>query len=95
VTRAGVVLLMSADIHLRDSHFFKTCYLKHILQEKETGMKEIFQEYGGILITVIAIVALLVVIKVIVGTDATGTVGLAFKNLINNFVSQATTIAGS
>jgi hypothetical protein len=53
-------------------------------------MKEIFQEYGGILITVVAIVAVIAVILVIVGTtDSDGAVGRAFASLIDNFVKQA------
>ncbi len=32
-------------------------------------MKEIFQEYGGILITVVAILAVILVITAVVGTD--------------------------
>ena len=39
-------------------------------------MKEIFQEYGGILITVI-------------GSDATGIVGKTFSDLITNFSNHA------
>ena len=32
-------------------------------------MKEIFQEYGGILITVVAILAVIVVITAVIGKD--------------------------
>ncbi|MFQ7336574.1 MAG: hypothetical protein ACLROW_07810 [Roseburia faecis] len=35
-------------------------------------MKEIFQEYGGILITVVAILAVILVITAVVGTDTSG-----------------------
>lgn len=57
-------------------------------------MKEIFQEYGGILITVVAILALIAVITAVIGSDATGPIGLAFSRLIDNFVSQANSSVG-
>ena len=44
-------------------------------------MKEIFQEYGGILITVVAIL--------VVGTDTSGPIGSAFQTLVKNFIDQA------
>ena len=47
-------------------------------------MKEIFQEYGGILITVVAIV-----ITAVVGTDTSGPIGSAFQTLVKNFIDQA------
>ena len=45
-------------------------------------MKEIFQEYGGVLITAV------------VGKDASGPIGNAFSNLINNFIAQANANTG-
>jgi hypothetical protein len=53
-------------------------------------MKEIFQEYGGILITVTAIVALIVVIKILVGSG--GVVEDAFTALIKDFVKNVNTV---
>lgn len=50
-------------------------------------MKEIFQEYGGILITVVAIVALIAVITLLVQTN--GVVHTAFKDLITGFIQKA------
>ena len=41
-------------------------------------MKEIFQEYGGILITVVAILAVIVVITAVIGKDENGAIGQAF-----------------
>ena len=35
-------------------------------------MKEIFQEYGGILITVVAILAVIVVITAVIGKETCG-----------------------
>lgn len=52
-------------------------------------MKEIFQEYGGILITVVAIIAVILVIRAVVGSDAGGPIGTAFSQLITNFIGQA------
>ena len=57
-------------------------------------MKEIFQEYGGVLITVVAILAVIVVVTAVVGKDATGPIGNAFTNLINNFIAQANANTG-
>jgi len=50
-------------------------------------MKEIFQEYGGILITVVAILAVILVITAVVGTDTP--IGSAFQTLVKNFIDQA------
>ena len=57
-------------------------------------MKEIFQEYGGVLITVVAILAVILVITAVVGKDARGPIGNAFSNLINNFIAQANANTG-
>ena len=52
-------------------------------------MKEIFQEYGGILITVVAILAVIVVISAVIGTDNNSAIAQAFTGLINDFVTRA------
>lgn len=57
-------------------------------------MKEIFQEYGGVLITVIAILAVILVIKAVVGSDVDGPIGSAFSKLIQNFIDQANANTG-
>ena len=57
-------------------------------------MKEIFQEYGGVLIKVVAILAVILVITAVVGKDASGPIGNAFSNLINNFIAQANANTG-
>ena len=57
-------------------------------------MKEIFQEYGGVLITVVAILAVILVITAVVGKDASGPIGNAFSNLINTFIAQANANTG-
>ena len=57
-------------------------------------MKAIFQEYGGILITVVAILAVIVVITAVIGKDENGAIGQAFMQIINNFVAQANANTG-
>ncbi len=57
-------------------------------------MKEIFQEYGGVLITVIAILAVILVIQAVVGSDEAGPIGSAFSKLIENFIAQANANTG-
>ena len=52
-------------------------------------MKEIFQEYGGILITVVAILSIILVVTAVIGSDATGIVGKTFSDLITNFSNHA------
>lgn len=48
-------------------------------------MREIFQEYGGIIITIVAIVALVAVIKTVIGSEV---VSDEFTNAITNFFSS-------
>lgn len=57
-------------------------------------MKEIFQEYGGVLITVVAILAVIVVIVAVVGTNENGIIGKAFSDIISKFISQAQSKGG-
>ncbi|MCI5821797.1 MAG: hypothetical protein PUB24_03550 [Lachnospiraceae bacterium] len=45
-------------------------------------MKEVFQEYGGIIITIVAIVALVAVIRTVIGGSVVST---QFTNAITNF----------
>ena len=52
-------------------------------------MKEVFQEYGGVIVTIIAILSLIAVIAAVIGTGEDGTIGLAFVNLIEQFLDQA------
>lgn len=52
-------------------------------------MKEVFQEYGGIIITIIAILSLIAVITAIIGTDERGIIGEAFQDVIENFLEEA------
>jgi hypothetical protein len=57
-------------------------------------MKEIFQEYGGVLITVVAILAVILVVSAVVGKDESGNIGRAFTALIDNFIAQANANTG-
>lgn len=50
-------------------------------------MKELFQEYGGIIVTVVAIVALTAVIRGVVGGEA---VSNGFTQAITDFFSNIT-----
>lgn len=48
-------------------------------------LKEIFEQYGGVIITVVAIAALAALVTAIMGNGTSGPVYDAFKNLIDNF----------
>lgn len=52
-------------------------------------MKEVFQEYGGVIVTIIAILALITVISAIIGTGESGIIGTAFTELVHNFLEEA------
>ncbi len=52
-------------------------------------MKEIFQEYGGVIVTIISIVALIGVITAVIGGDENGLIGQALSELITDFVDKA------
>ncbi len=47
-------------------------------------MKEIFEQYGGAIITVIAVVALAAMITMVIGTDSSSPVYQAFQALISS-----------
>ncbi|MBQ8624847.1 MAG: hypothetical protein IJ419_01580 [Agathobacter sp.] len=52
-------------------------------------MKEVFQEYGGVIVTIIAIVSLIGVISAVIGTGEEGIIGSAFTDLMESFFNQA------
>ncbi len=52
-------------------------------------MKEVFQEYGGVIVTIIAVLSLISVVSAIIGTGENGVIGSAFVDLINGFLEQA------
>lgn len=51
-------------------------------------MQDIIKEYGPALITVVAIIALVILIKALIGTDENSFVGSAFQDLLTSFLSQ-------
>ncbi|WP_181899198.1 hypothetical protein [Lachnotalea glycerini] len=56
-------------------------------------MKEIFEQYGSVIIAAVAISALIAIIEMLLATD--GVVANSFKNLIDSFFSRAaSTITG-
>ena len=48
-------------------------------------MKEIFEQYGGVIITVVATSVSVALVTAIMGNGTSGPVYDAFKNLIDNF----------
>ncbi len=52
-------------------------------------MKEVFQEYGGVIVTIIAVLSLISVVSAIIGTGENGIIGSAFVDLIESFLEQA------
>ncbi|MEG0805651.1 MAG: hypothetical protein RR364_03370 [Lachnospiraceae bacterium] len=50
-------------------------------------MKEVFEQYGGAIITVIAILALAAIATVLLTNQSSGIVYKAFSDLITNFYS--------
>ena len=52
-------------------------------------MKEVFQEYGGVIVTIIAILSLITVISVAMGAGGDGAIGKAFTDMMNQFIEQA------
>ena len=58
-------------------------------------MKEVFQEYGGVIVTIIAVLSLISVVSAIIGTGENGVIGSAFVELINGFLEQAGMSVGS
>jgi hypothetical protein len=56
-------------------------------------MKEIFEQYGSVIIAAVAISALVAIIVVLLSTD--GVVASSFKNLVDEFFKRAaSTITG-
>ena len=55
--------------------------------ERRSGVKVIFEEYSGIIITAVAIIALIAVVGLLLATD--GPVHSAFVNLIKTLFEKA------
>lgn len=71
-----------------------TLFAVQNMYEERRIMKEIFQEYGGILITVVAILSVILVVVAVIGSDENGAIGIAFKGLIDSFVARANSSIG-
>ncbi len=56
---------------------------------ERNSMKEIFEQYGGILITVAAILSVILVIVAVIGTNGDSIIGRAFSSVIERFIEQA------
>ena len=50
---------------------------------------EIFKQYGSTIITVLAILAVIVIMKIVIGDSDTSIVYKAFADLINHFYESA------
>lgn len=57
-------------------------------------MQDILKEYGPALITVVAIMALIGIIKIVIGDDADSIVAKSFSELIDTFFASAKSAAG-
>mgnify|MGYP000542112657 CR=1 FL=1 len=57
-------------------------------------MREIISEFGPVILEAIAVFALIVLVKSVIGTDATSVVGKAFSDVITGFYTKATSIGG-
>lgn len=50
-------------------------------------MQKIFEEYGGVIVVAVAIVALIAIVTALVGTD--GVIRDAFESLVDQFLNAA------
>ena len=78
---------------LKESCFFNVIKLLIIRKNEVNQMKEIFEQYGSVIIAAVAISALVAIIVMLLATD--GVVANSFKNLIDSFFNRAaSTITG-
>jgi len=52
-------------------------------------MKEVFQEYGGVIITIVAIMSLIAITSVVIGDEQGGVIKEAFTNIVTQFLQKA------
>lgn len=76
-------------VSARYQSFWNSLFYAAVSGRKEGIMKEIFEQYGGVLITVVAVLALIVVITFLIGTNGDSAVGSAFQELIQSFIERA------
>lgn len=55
-------------------------------------MKELFEQYGGTIVTVIAITSLIAIVKLLLGQDENSVIYQAFSELLKNFYTSATAL---
>lgn len=55
-------------------------------------MQKIFEEYGGVIVTVIAVVALIGLVTVLMNSEAGGVLYDAFQNIVQTFVDKSKTL---
>lgn len=54
-------------------------------------MKEVFQEYGGVIITIVAIISLIAITSLVIGDEQGGVIKDAFTNIVTVFLQKANT----
>jgi len=57
--------------------------------ERNRIMKEVFQEYGGVIITIVAIMSLIAITSVVIGDEQGGVIKEAFTNIVTQFLQKA------
>lgn len=57
-------------------------------------MQKIFEEYGGVIVTALAIVALIGVVYLMFAGDGSGWMEEAFENVIDSFLNKTSSAIG-